>query len=166
MIFTTAEAFSAFALSTTWKVCVPSPSAAVAVQTQFPVPSTVTVPTFTPSTSTLSVESGVAVPRKPGRVSSVVCPLLRSPRTLPSSSTTALITGSPLPEPLKFAAGLVLPAVSRAVAVSPALPVCAGVIAMENVPSVATPEPIILPSASRIITVLPVSAVPVTVPPS
>ncbi|HAT8038523.1 TPA: hypothetical protein GGA57_15855 [Citrobacter rodentium] len=79
MIFTTAEAFAAFVLSTTWKVCAPSPSAVVVVQTQFPVPSTVTVPTLTPSTSTLSVESGVAVPRRPGRVSSVVPPLFTSP---------------------------------------------------------------------------------------
>ena len=88
-----------------------------------------------------------------------------------ASSLIAVITGtvgrsSGESGTSKVVDGLALPAGSVAVSVSVAASNWAGERAMEKVPPVATPVPMTLPLASRTVTVVPSSAVPVSGVPS
>ena len=113
---------------------------------------------------------GSAVPVRVGVVSLVVLSFT-SPVTGSASSLIAVITGtagriSGESGTSKVVVGLALPAASVANSVSVAGSSWAGERAMEKMPPVATPVPMILPPESRTVTVVPSSAVPVSGVPS
>ncbi|MNZ33220.1 hypothetical protein D3C78_505630 [compost metagenome] len=83
----------AASVALTVMVCVPSVSGAVGVNVQFPWALTTAVPNGCPSFSRVMVAPISPVPLKVGRLSLVVSPLLISPITGPTSSSTVSTVG-------------------------------------------------------------------------
>ncbi|MNE51500.1 hypothetical protein D3C80_1461320 [compost metagenome] len=75
-------------------VCVPSLSGAVGVNVQFPWALTMAVPNGCPSFSRVMVAPTSPVPLKVGRLSLVLSPLVISPITGPTSSSTVSTIGA------------------------------------------------------------------------
>ena len=160
-------ALPATSTATAVRAWVPSFSAAVGVKLQPPSVVTVVLPISVPLSYRLMVAPGSPLPFSCGRVSSVLCPRVRLPVTLPTSSLTVAIIGaagaSVSTVRSKLAAGLTLPAVSVAVTVRVCAPFASGAVGVKlQVPLLpAWTVPISVP-LSRMRTVLFASAVPLS----
>jgi hypothetical protein len=135
-------------------VCAPPPSGVVGVNVHWPVPSAVAVPMATPSTRTVTVLLGSAVPAMVGVVD------VLSPFAGPvmMGAVGAVVS---MMKVLVFDTIDVLPAASAAVALTEWLPSASGVVGVKvHAPEAsAVTVPTALPSTRRV-TVEPASAVP------
>ncbi|EAU68165.1 Pea-VEAacid family [Stigmatella aurantiaca DW4/3-1] len=148
----------AASVAVAFTVCGPSASGAVGVRVQLPLAFAVAVPTDVPSTMTLTVLPGSAVPLYVGVLSLVVDPLAGVATTGATGAVASTVKLFVLDE------GLVLPAASVAVARTVCGPSASGVVGVKlQLPlAFAVAVPTDVPS-TMMLTVLPGSAVPLYV---